>query len=422
MKSIEQVVQTGLCISCGACANGSLQHVSLLEIKTKGVYVPEVPAGISSFSEQDLQLCPGAGYAINALARELYPDAKYEDIYLGRWSQAVACHATSSHLLESASSGGIMTAIAYHLLETGRVDAVVATRIQYGARGPRPEVFLASSLDELLQAQGSKYCPVPQLEILPTIKQHSGKVLFIGTPCQIAGLRLLQKRDPSLRQKIPFVIGNFCGGFRDLRETDALVKQVGMDPAQVIFLRYRGGGQPGSMRIFGCDGTEAILPYPGYARMSGFIKHLRCRLCVDATAELADFSCGDAWLPRFLRSPNPWSLLLTRSAEADQILAEMIAEGKVAAEEVSTDEIKTSQRGNLTAKKVRYNARRRLRRLFGLPTPQFDGGFLPSYTSLVQELKIQASHSFLYCLQRLSLYPPFAKLIRRYPHFVLRDM
>ena len=150
-----------------------------------------------------------------------------------------------------------------------------------------------------------------------------------------------------------------------------------------------GGGQPGSMRIEDDGGHAAELPYPAYARRTGFPTHHRCRTCVDAAAELADFACGDAWIPRFLQSGRGWSILLTRSEAADNVIAEMVKSGELNTDLVTIDEVLISQKGNLASKKYRQGAKRRLYVRLGLALPQYDGGFLDACGGHHDSPKIQ---------------------------------
>lgn len=416
MHSTTDVRKAKLCISCGACCAASPQGiVRMHEQVGSGMFKPILSQPQTHWgSGPEFDVCPGKGYEILRMGQDLFPGARFSDIELGRWSSIWAGRTLNENFKSKASSGGLMTAIADHLLN-GIVEGVVVSRMKYGSPGPRVETFIATKSEELVSAQGSKYCPVPALEIVRDIESFNGRVLFIGTPCQIAALRMLQKKSPTLREKIPFTMGNFCGGFRDLRETDTLIKRAGMHPKDVTSFRYRGGGQPGTMVIEDSKWQRAALPYPGYARMTGFVKHKRCRLCVDATAELADFSCGDAWIPRFLSSGQAWSLVLTRSEKATKLLQEIATQGKIALAEVTIEELKKSQSCNLASKKKRQFARQQLYKKLGIRIPQFDGSYYVSSGGILFELRVLCSHLFFSTLEQFHIYPLFAKLIGRYP-------
>jgi coenzyme F420 hydrogenase subunit beta len=402
------------CMACGACAGAAPAGAVTLEYDPScGMPRPRVH-DVAAAQGLPRAICPGGGYPIIGLSRALFGETPQRTLELGAWRGLWAARSSEAGLCAQASSGGVMTAIAAHLLGQGLVQGVVVTRMAFGPAGPAPHTWIARSVDELLAAQGSKYCPVPALSILPEMARASGPLAFIGTPCQIAAVRLLQQQEAAWRETIRYTIGNFCGGFRDHRETLALIRRAGFDPARVVAFRYRGDGQPGSLYIEDDTGRSVRWAYPGYARKTGFIKHLRCRLCVDATAELADFACGDAWLGRFLDTGLGWSLVLTRSEAAHTVFQAMLAQGQVEVADVSVEEVLASQRQNLGSKKARQQARRLLlRRLGRRCVPAYDGGYTQEAGSLLLEARVHVSHTLMYALERMGLYPAVMRLLRR---------
>ena len=415
MQTIQDVVDHNLCISCGACASLGSPFVSMREDERQGMFLPHGGSQLSSRQHTAiLSVCPGKGYDINGLSEKLFPDATHVDPELGRWCGMWAARSCEDELTRDAASGGLMTAIPKYLTESGRSDAALVTGIQYGTSGPRPQPIVARTATDLKSAQGSKYAPSPTLAPLLSACEIARHLAVVGTPCQIAAVRMMQQSDPRLREKISFCIGNFCGGFRDLRETDTLIRRAGLEPARVRKFRYRGDGQPGRMYMEDDTGSQRHLPYPDYAKRTGFAKHIRCRLCVDATAELADFACGDAWLPRFLKSGRSWSILLARSHNACEVVEEMASRGLVELTEIRAQEVKQSQRGNLQSKKARQRARRRLYRGLGLALPTFDTSYHNEDGGILLELRVLATHCLFHALERLHLYPIVARAIGRY--------
>jgi len=394
VDSIRTIVESGLCISCGACA--AVSHDAQIEmayIPDRGLYLPKVRPGTSA-SRGDLpfDVCPGKGYPIAGLARRRLSGEEFYDMELGYWNGMWAARTSDRKVSASASSGGVMTAIAAELLKRDLVQGVVVTSLEHTPDGPRPRTSIVRDFAGLLRAQGSKYCPVPACEVFREAECFDGQLAFVGTPCHIASLRLLQQYAHWAEERFPFAIGNFCGGFRDLRQTDALIERYGFDAGRVVRFRYRGGGQPGSLLIEDADGRVFERAYPAYMRDTGYAKTERCRLCCDATAELADFSCGDAWIPRFLESGESWSLLMTRTPPAKALVEKMASAGRLALSEVTKEELRESQRSNLTSKKRRQHSRRRLHRMLGRRVPEFDGGFATRSGSLLFEAFVAAHH------------------------------
>lgn len=409
VDTLSNVVKHRLCVACGACAGLSSKEVTFKE--QYGIPIPQLDF---LNSDQLFRFCPGKGYDIERIGHSLFGDGTHYDVELGHYRTFCAARSTDVHIAGNASSGGAITAILLHLLDTGRIKGALVAKFIYGRRGPSPTPYIARNKDELLESQGSKYCPVMTLAALSTVREFPGNIAWVGPPCQIAALRMIQAEDNELCEKIPFTITNFCGGFRDFREARRLAELSGVRFEDISSFRYRGDGQPGFMRIETRQGGLHRLPYPDYARRTGYSKMKRCRLCVDATGELADFACGDAWIPRFLSTGIPWSIVLTRSEAATNIVQEMIAANSIAAQDITIDELKKSQRDNLTSKKHRQHARRKLFALLRSATPAYDGGYPRLSGGLFQEMRIHCQYLIFYKLEQMKLYKFVAKLIGRY--------
>jgi coenzyme F420 hydrogenase subunit beta len=414
LGAVSEVVESGLCVSCGACVVvAGMERMPWVYDKKLALHVPQVEFPGSEVDRgAAFAVCPGKGAEIMHLAEAVRsPKATY-DVQLGYVLEACAVRSTDTRLLENASSGGLMTGLAHHLLSSGKATGVMSTRFTYGPEGPRPQASIVRDFEGLVECQGSKYCPVSIHDALESLQGSDERIAFIGTPCQIEALRMMMERLAWLREKIAFVIGSFCGGMKDYREMRALIRRQGIEPCEVVRFSFRGGGQPGRMRIEDSRGQVKIRPYPDYVTDTGFRKLKRCLLCIDGTAELADLACGDAWLPRFTQSSAAWSVAMARNEKGARVLREMRERGLIETKEISLSEIKESQRSNLSSKKKRQMARRRLYRLLGLRMPVYDGGMPETSTSLWLEFKVHLSHSVLRCLETFRLYWPFIKCAR----------
>ena len=251
------------------------------------------------------------------------------------------------------------------------------------------------------------------LKNLDNFLSFPGKIAIIGTPCQIAAVRLLQEKNPDLNDKIKLTIANFCGGYRDYRETERLFQISEIKKKDINFFSYRGKGQPGYMTVESNDKKTVNLPYPDYARLTGYTKYSRCRLCVDATGELADLSFGDAWIERFLKTKKKWSFYISRSTFAEEVLNDMLEDGLFEYKEISVEELIKSQTGNLSTKKERQNSRFKLYKKLGYTLPSFDGGYNKEKLNLKLELKVFASQKIMYIFEKMKVYLKIARLIKR---------
>ena len=139
--------------------------------------------------------------------------------------------------------------------------------------------------------------------------------------------------------------------------------------------------------------------------MTGFVKLKRCRLCVDATAELADFACGDAWLDKYRNSDQAWSVLLTRNSKSSQIVQSMIEEELITVENISLDDVKLSQKPNLKSKKLRQFNRYHLYKKLKIAVPELESGYHETELDTWFEFKVFLSHLYSEFLEHAGLYP-----------------
>ncbi len=244
-NNIHAVLKSGLCIGCGICAYSdaigtmgySERHAQSIPVLTK-----QNDSNRAAFA-----LCPGKGYDLIADSDVLFNQAPY-DLDLGHVYSSCAAHANDKDVLTKASSGGVMAQIAIFLLERHLVDRVLVTHFHYGP-SPRTACILASTRREIINSQGSKYCPVDLSLAVREIKTGNFKVAVLGTPCQIAGIRNIEKHDPLFSAKVVIAISTFCGGIKSYHNVDLLARRHGIEPSNVTSFRFRGNGQPGSLLI-----------------------------------------------------------------------------------------------------------------------------------------------------------------------------
>lgn len=376
LKNIKQTIKHNLCIGCGLCTVDKNISMKLLN----GMFCPDRITESTIIDDS----CPAKGYNLLEEGQKLFGNIQHCS-ELGYYRKISVVRSTSSTILENASSGGIITQIAASMLSKHIVDGVITNRFYYKDSTVRSEVYVASTEKELLDGQGSKYCPTSTLSILNQLNPNK-KYLLIGTPCQIAGFRKYSEREQEFKTIVPYTIANFCGGFRDYRELDYFVNNLA-HIRYVSFFRHRGGGQPGSMLIKGTKGERFQYPYPDYSKLSPIIKNERCSLCMDATGELADFSCGDAWLEQ--KQNGPWSIVLARSEFALTFLQELTRDGSITlGDEINESQVIASQISNITSKKYRQYKRIKVRDSLIMFSPCWYGNFPIKDGYYLQELKI----------------------------------
>ncbi|WP_423127234.1 Coenzyme F420 hydrogenase/dehydrogenase, beta subunit C-terminal domain [Gaoshiqia sp. Z1-71] len=403
IKDITKI--NNLCLGCGIC------HYAGLELKYKssrGRFIPQFKGVNAAVLREAYQVCPSVGYDIVSRGTELYnvgSDIQYQ-LELGFFHKAFLVRSLRPKILKRASSGGIITELLLFLLREKLVDKVLVTKFVYTHNGPRTKTYLTDNYDEIVKSQGSKYCPVNMDEAIDEIKKSQNTIAIVAPPCYIAGFRNIQKSDVEFQRKIKYTIANFCGGYKDYRNIDALAKKYAIDSKDIIEFRFRGEGQPGNM-LFKTSRKEVRIPYPLYVGQTGYSKILRCHLCVDATGELADFACGDAWLNHTPDSSNPWSIVICRTHQATGIIGQMKEMRVIQNEGISVKDIIESQKGNIKSKKYRQQSRIKLYKRLFYRIPYINEGYKKESSSVRTEMKVFILHKLRLMLQYVGFFNYF---------------
>jgi len=238
------------------------------------------------------------------------------------------------------SSGGMVTEILLYLLERNLIQAAVITRMKKN-QPFEAEAYIARDRNDIISGQGSKYCPVSNCFLFKEIGQSTGKYAFVGLPCQMAALRKAQRLNKKLIENIPFALGLFCSRTPNSHATRFLIDSIGIRRDKVKRIRYRGGGHPGRFEVALSDGSTKSIGhldnrYWGFTFLY-FFKPLRCWLCHDHSAELADWSFADNWSKNSLERSHKigTSVVVARTENSAQIIQQMRDGGMIKTEEVS---------------------------------------------------------------------------------------
>lgn len=198
--------------------------------------------------------------------------------------------------------------------------------------------------------------------------------VFIGKPCDVAGLRNAMKLKPSLAEKVGIVIGIFCAGTPSLQGTIDLLKKMNINPDDLSTLRYRGRGWPGLFTVQ-LKYVKNKIKTMTYNEAWGFIqayRPYRCYLCPEATRELVDISCGDAWYRAVKDDDAGYSIVLVRTEKGKQIIRRAIKAGYITIER-ATPQIPPLPQGGIPGKRGAVWVRVLTMRVVGLPTPKYVG-------------------------------------------------
>ena len=243
-------------------------------------------------------------------------------------TKAYASAVTDENILLNSSSGGLFTAIATTVINNGGVV--------YGAAWVNGEIhhIAVESVDELAKLRGSKYAQSSLDGSFIEVRDYlsSGRrVLFSGTPCQIAGLRAFLRKDYDSLLNVEVA----CHGApspKVLRKYMQVLREQYGDDVQLNFRSKPEGWKEYKVTAFTRNKHYFYEGQKENLYMKGFIRELYSRpICHEcpfkAGASGADITLADFWgvenvLPDF-PSYNGVSLVLTHTMKAERIFHDL---------------------------------------------------------------------------------------------------
>ena len=119
--------------------------------------------------------------------------------YLGEYKAVYKAKTACADILGKAQDGGIVTSMFAYALEAGIIDGAIVAGP--GAEPYKPEPMIATTIEELLAARGTKYSISPNMSLIKEATRSYGldKIGIVGTPCQIQAVRKAQLYPIGLR-------------------------------------------------------------------------------------------------------------------------------------------------------------------------------------------------------------------------------
>ncbi|MEI7786453.1 MAG: Coenzyme F420 hydrogenase/dehydrogenase, beta subunit C-terminal domain [Betaproteobacteria bacterium] len=274
----------------------------------------------------------------------------------GPWLCSRTAHAADEQVRQAGSSGGVLSAIAVWLLQTGAVRYVA--QVAVSADDPlRNDLQISTTREQVLHAAGSRYAPSAPLAGLAKLLDRGERFAFVGKPCDVAALRRYARHDPRVNQQVVVMLSFMCAGVPSLAGTHELIRSLGGQPDQVRQFRYRGDGWPGMARAVLANGQVLETDYNrSWGQVLNRHLQFRCKICPDGTGESADIVCADAWYgqdgyPDFAERPGR-SLLLTRTVRGEALVAQAMAAHALAAQDLPVADIARMQPYQVLRKQV----------------------------------------------------------------------
>ena len=367
---LSRVLCNRLCSGCGGCAALAPGAIRM-ELSAEGFLRPLQRGPIDAETEARIAaICPGVALAQESGTRRDHP---LWGPFLGMYSG----HATDPALRHAGASGGALSALLAHLLDTGAVDAVV----QVAADPDLPignRIVLSTDRPGVQAGAGSRYAPSAPLEGIGACLESERSYAFVGKPCDVAALHAMKRFDDRVGRRFPYLVSFFCAGVPSLDGAREILDQLGVAEKDVTAFRYRGNGWPGFATATLDDGSARKMSYAdSWGGVLSRHVQFRCKICPDGTGGFADVVCADAWetdekgYPVFAEREGI-SLVVSRTEKGEALVRAAVAAQRLAISDFDVSTLAGVQPGQ--TQKRRYTlARLAALRALGRPAPRYRG-------------------------------------------------
>ena len=238
-----------------------------------------------------VEVCPGVTVNGPFNGEMASPDPVWGDIRAAKMGWA-----TDPEIRFIASAGGVMTAVNKYLLESGRAAFI----LQMKPGGPdalTSEPIFVRDAGDLLSGAQSRYAPSAPLTVINEALELNDPFAVSLKPCDIAGVRNLQRTDPRAARLIIFTIAMFCGTCPSRETSWKFLERKGENPAEnpPTEFRWRGNGCPGPTVARWGDERMVVGTYNELWNGARWTTQFRCKICPDAIGLQADIATGDFW-------------------------------------------------------------------------------------------------------------------------------
>ena len=279
------------CSSCGACANICARGAITMQLDAEGFYRPVIDSTKCVQCGACEKVCPWTTEVANPNVASVVP-------------RTVAAYAKDESVRMESSSGGIFTVLAEKILDDGGMVVGVAqlSPTKFG------HIIVENKVD-LAKLRGSKYVQADVGGIYRDVRSllKSGKkVLFSGTPCQVAALYAVLGHAAATADLTTVDI--VCHGSPSVKVFEKYIAEIEKGKsAHVLSTRFRD--KRNGWRLFSMTSSLNTISgdcfqFSKTLREDKFMRVFLQNICLNSSCadcrygklpRVADISLGDYW-------------------------------------------------------------------------------------------------------------------------------
>lgn len=275
------------------------------------------------------------------------------DKYLGEHIACKKGYSSDEEIRKNAASGGMITALLVHLLETKQIDGAWVTKSKIEDGKLSYDTFIATTPKEVMECSSSIYMDMPLLKHINIVKEFKGKVAVVLTPCLMRSLTAMMEKDVELREKIVLKLALYCSGNHSDKATLLSLEKSGISLEEASRMYYRRGHWRGQSTVVYSDGSERSLSYTKTIcayKNAYFFEKGSCMMCQDHFGFASDISFGDIWLKEMKNNPIKHTSCVIRNEKAYEMYMSAVNAGAITDSHISDTKMIKSQKRALVFK------------------------------------------------------------------------
>jgi len=279
------------CSSCAACANVCARNAISMQLDAEGFYRPVIDAEKCVKCGMCERACPWNKPIENPNIANVSP-------------KTLAAYAKDESVRLQSSSGGIFTILAEHILDDGGVIIGVAQldKVRFGH-------IVVENKTDLEKLRGSKYVQADVGLVYRDVRsllKARRKVLFSGTPCQVAGLYAALGNVATFDNL--FTVEVVCHGTPSVKVFEKYVAEIEKDKSALVkstrFRDKRNGWRLFSMTSSLNTISGDCFQYSNTLWKDKFMRVFLKNVCLNTSCadchygklpRIADITLGDYW-------------------------------------------------------------------------------------------------------------------------------
>ena len=332
-SNIEIIVNTSLCIGCGACCAICQNNAISMKYNISGYLIPEVDTAKCTNCKMCCKVCP-------SIPENNKNNDKEKNIFHGDYLVGYIGYAEDKRIRKNSQSGGVVTGLLCYLLEKGEIDGAIVNDFNKSIN--RPEVKYETTKEGLIHAAGSYYSQSSVVKSI--IENNNKKSAAVVLGCQAESIKAATDNYKNINRP-EYLIGLFCAGQYSGNYIDALLNYAHTKDSDVEKFRFRdkdAGGWPGNVKIYTKKGNIEVDRKVRHA-LKSIYEVPRCFFCFEMMCTNCDLSVGDPWGISGKLDKEGYTVVIARTRKGKKILENAKNDGFLHLEKLDVNSIMKGQ-------------------------------------------------------------------------------